>query len=199
MVAGLSAEHPPCRRTHGRTWSQDGPRHHQPLGDPVQSAVEGRIPPPQAPSVREVDGWTRPISRSKASGDSSTARWINSARPSTDAHGTSIEIRQINYLNNLVEQAHRGVKRVTRPMLGAKSFEAAQPTLTGMELVRMIRKGGRCRVTSLAASLWPNSSMFWLPTQSLSWPSRRIQDHCATAIASPRRTKNYPPPGCLPL
>jgi len=33
------------------------------------------------------------------------------------------------------------VKRVTRPMLGFKSFEAAQPTLTGIKLVRMIRKG----------------------------------------------------------
>ena len=56
-------------------------------------------------------------------------------------HRTSIEIRQIKYLNNIVEQDHRGVKRVTRPMLGFKSFEAAQPTLTGIELVRMIRKG----------------------------------------------------------
>ena len=41
-----------------------------------------------------------------------------------EAHGTSIEIRQIKYLNNTVEQDHRGVKRVTRPMLGFKSFEA---------------------------------------------------------------------------
>ena len=56
-------------------------------------------------------------------------------------HGTSIEIRQIKYLNNIVEQDHRGVKRVTRPMLGFKSFEAAQPTLTGIELMHMLRKG----------------------------------------------------------
>ena len=56
-------------------------------------------------------------------------------------HGTSIEIRQVKYLNNIVEQDHRGVKRVTRPMLGFKAFEAAQSTLTGIELVRMIRKG----------------------------------------------------------
>jgi transposase-like protein len=56
-------------------------------------------------------------------------------------HGTSIAIRQIKYLNNIVEQDHRGVKRVTRPMLGFKSFEAAQPTLTGIELMRMLRKG----------------------------------------------------------
>src|SRR5688572_6748972 len=43
-----------------------------------------------------------------------------------DDHDTSIEIRQIKYLNNIVEQDHRGVKRVTRPMLGFKAFDAAQ-------------------------------------------------------------------------
>src|SRR3989449_1767142 len=43
-------------------------------------------------------------------------------------HGTAIEIRTIKYLNNIVEQDHRAVKRVTRPMLGFKSFEAAQDT-----------------------------------------------------------------------
>ena len=56
-------------------------------------------------------------------------------------HGTSIEIRKLKYLNNIVEQDHRAVKRVTRPMLGFKSFEAAQSTLTGIELMHMLRKG----------------------------------------------------------
>ena len=56
-------------------------------------------------------------------------------------HGTSIEIRKIKYLNNTVEQDHRAVKRVTRPMMEFKSFEAAQSTLTGIELIYMIRKG----------------------------------------------------------
>jgi putative transposase len=55
-------------------------------------------------------------------------------------HGTSIAIRQIKYLNNMVEQDHRGVKRVTRPMLGFKSFAAAQDTLIGIELMHMIKK-----------------------------------------------------------
>jgi transposase-like protein len=55
-------------------------------------------------------------------------------------HGTSIDIRQTKYLNNIVEQDHRGIKRVTRPMLGFKSFEAAQSTLTGIQLMRMLRK-----------------------------------------------------------
>jgi putative transposase len=56
-------------------------------------------------------------------------------------HGTSIDIRQTKYLNNIVEQDHRGINRVIRPMLGLKSFEAAQATLTGIELMRMLRKG----------------------------------------------------------
>jgi putative transposase len=57
------------------------------------------------------------------------------------AYGTAIEIRQITYLNNMVEQDHRGVKRITRPMLGFKSFDAAQATLVGIELLHMLRKG----------------------------------------------------------
>ena len=44
------------------------------------------------------------------------------------------------YLNNVVEQDHRAVKRVTRPMLGFKSFETAQDTLVGIELMHMIKK-----------------------------------------------------------
>ncbi|MGE3541896.1 MAG: IS6 family transposase [Candidatus Tectimicrobiota bacterium] len=58
-----------------------------------------------------------------------------------EAHGTAIEIRKIKYLNNIVEQDHRGVKRITRPILGFKAFDAAQATLTGIELMHMLRKG----------------------------------------------------------
>jgi putative transposase len=58
-----------------------------------------------------------------------------------EEHGTAIIIRQVKYLNNLVEQDHRAVKRVTRPMLGFKSFDAAQGTLAGIELMHMIKKG----------------------------------------------------------
>ena len=56
------------------------------------------------------------------------------------AHGTNIIIRQVKYCNHIVEQDHRGVKRVTRPMLGFKAFEAAQDTLVGIELMHMIKK-----------------------------------------------------------
>jgi putative transposase len=55
-------------------------------------------------------------------------------------HGTAIAIRTVKYLNNIVEQDHRGVKRITRPMLGFKAFDAAQATLVGIELMHMIKK-----------------------------------------------------------
>ncbi len=55
-------------------------------------------------------------------------------------HGTAIEIRKIKYLNNIVAQDHRAVKRVTQPMLGFKSFEAAHDTLVGIEIRHMIKK-----------------------------------------------------------
>src|SRR5256886_2484342 len=55
-------------------------------------------------------------------------------------HGTAIAIRQIKYLHNIVEQDHRAVKRIMRPMLGFKSFAAAQATLVGVELMHMIKQ-----------------------------------------------------------
>ena len=54
---------------------------------------------------------------------------------------TSIELRQVKYLNNIVEQDHRAIKRLTRPMLGFKSFWSAAITLAGIEIMHMIRKG----------------------------------------------------------
>ena len=56
-------------------------------------------------------------------------------------HGTAIIIRQVKYFNDMIEQDHRGVKRVTRPMLGFKSFAAAQAALIGIELMPMLKKG----------------------------------------------------------
>src|SRR6266545_5944166 len=55
-------------------------------------------------------------------------------------HGTAIAIRQIKYLHNMVEQDHRAVKRITRPMLGCKSCAAAQATRVGVELMHLIKQ-----------------------------------------------------------
>jgi len=56
-------------------------------------------------------------------------------------HQTAIAIRQCKYLNNIVEQDHRAVKRKVRPMLGFKSFWAACCTIAGIEVMHAIRKG----------------------------------------------------------
>ena len=54
---------------------------------------------------------------------------------------TRIKIRQCKYLNNIIEQDHRRIKRLTRSMLGFKNFYAAQRTLAGIEVMAMIKKG----------------------------------------------------------
>jgi putative transposase len=55
--------------------------------------------------------------------------------------GSIIKILQVKYLNNIVEQDHRFIKRITRPMLGFKAFYSADATLAGIETAHMIRKG----------------------------------------------------------
>ncbi|MCA9508730.1 MAG: IS6 family transposase [Myxococcales bacterium] len=62
---------------------------------------------------------------------------------------TKIEIRQKKYLNNIVEQDHRAVKRITRPMMGFKSFSSAKKTLAGIELIHMLRKGQMAQNSNL--------------------------------------------------
>jgi putative transposase len=52
-----------------------------------------------------------------------------------------IEIVQIKYLNNLVEQNHRFIKKITKPMMGFKAFHSAKATIAGIETAHMIRKG----------------------------------------------------------
>ena len=52
-----------------------------------------------------------------------------------------IKLRQAKYLNNVEEQDHRAIKRMTRPMLGFKSFWSAAITLAAIELMHMICKG----------------------------------------------------------
>ncbi|MBX8827484.1 IS6 family transposase, partial [Ochrobactrum sp. SFR4] len=54
--------------------------------------------------------------------------------------GEIIEIRQIKYLNNILEQDHRFIKRITRPMMGFKAFHSATATIAGIEVAHMIRK-----------------------------------------------------------
>jgi IS6 family transposase len=51
------------------------------------------------------------------------------------------KLRQVKFLNNIVEQDHRRIKRLVRPGLGFKSFVTASQTIAGCEPRAMIRKG----------------------------------------------------------
>ena len=51
------------------------------------------------------------------------------------------EILQVKYLNNLIEQDHRFIKKITKPMMGFKAFDSAKATIDGIETAHMIRKG----------------------------------------------------------
>jgi transposase, IS6 family len=52
-----------------------------------------------------------------------------------------MELRQVKYLNNLIEQDHRFIKRLTKPGMGFFSFEIAWRTVQGYEIMNMLRKG----------------------------------------------------------
>lgn len=51
------------------------------------------------------------------------------------------KLRQVKFLNNIVEQDHRRIKHLVRPGLGFKRFETAPRTIAGYEVMAMIRKG----------------------------------------------------------
>jgi len=60
-----------------------------------------------------------------------------------------ILVRQIKYWNNIVEQDHRAIKRITKPMMGFKAFHSAQATLAGIELHHMLKKGQHAHVANM--------------------------------------------------
>ena len=80
--------------------------------------------------------------------------------------GWVIGIAQSRYLNNIVEQDHRFIKRITRPMLDFKALHSAAATLAGIETAHMIRKGQLAQTSipafkqfaALAASLYPGKA-----------------------------------------
>ena len=52
-----------------------------------------------------------------------------------------VELRQVKYLNNLIEQDHRFIKRLVKPGMSFFPFETAQRTFQGYEIMNMLRKG----------------------------------------------------------
>ena len=52
----------------------------------------------------------------------------------------NVEIRQTRYLNNMIKQDHRSIKRIIVPMLGFQFFHSASKTLKGIEAMNMVKK-----------------------------------------------------------
>jgi putative transposase len=73
---------------------------------------------------------------------------------------TALIIRQSKYLNKVVEQDHRAVKRLINPLLGFTSFWAARCTLAGIEVMPMIKTGQR--VSQGAAEQTPAEQFYSL-------------------------------------
>ncbi len=98
-----------------------------------QAGSQSRIAVPAPPYVQNGAPNKITIDRSGAN----TAA-IESYKAKYEA---GIEIRRNKYLNDIVEQDHRAIKRVTRATLRFKSFRSATATLAGVEVMHMIRKG----------------------------------------------------------
>ena len=73
----------------------------------------------------------------KSGANTAALATLNTDKPDEE----KMTVRQSKYLNNLIEQDHRNIKRRIRPMLGFKSFRRAQTILAGIELIQMLRKG----------------------------------------------------------
>ena len=54
---------------------------------------------------------------------------------------TMIDICHVKYLNNIIEQDHRFIKKVTKPIMGFKAFHSAQAEIAEIDTTHMIRKG----------------------------------------------------------
>jgi IS6 family transposase len=72
-------------------------------------------------------------------------------------------IRKTKYLNNIVEQDHRFIKKITKPNLGFKSLLTADQTLKGIEAMHMIRKGqAECNHSSVLSTVVLINKLFGL-------------------------------------
>ena len=90
--------------------------------------------------VIERNGWPEKVVIDKSGANLAGLRNVNLLFV---MHGgyRLIEVLQVKYLNNIIEQDHRFIKKLTRPMLGFKALHSAQATIAGIEAAHMIREG----------------------------------------------------------
>jgi transposase-like protein len=105
--------------------------------------------------VIEQNGEPETITVDKSGANLAALEALNAERPAP------IKIRQNKYLNNVVEQDHRAIKRLIKPMMGFKDFRCARTILSGIEIAHMIRKGQMCDdgVASTAAEQFYSLTM----------------------------------------
>jgi putative transposase len=82
-----------------------------------------------------ANGDPNKVAMDKSGANKAAINAINAGR------NVPILVREVKFLNNIVEQDHRAIKRLTKPMLNFKSFQSASSVLAGVELRHMIRKG----------------------------------------------------------
>ena len=105
-------------------------------------------------AMRE-NGEPEKIAVDKSGSNKAAIDAINSSR------AAPIVVRQVKYLNNIVEQNHPAIKRVTRPMLGFKSFRSTGSVLAGIEFMHMIARVSSPTMVALACRP-PANFMRWL-------------------------------------
>ncbi|WP_096349236.1 IS6 family transposase [Robbsia andropogonis] len=140
-----------CKRTVGRSWRMDETyiriggewrylyRAVDKAGNTVDFLLRARRDKAAAQAYFEraiaQNGEPENVTIDKSGSNLAALKAINAKRE------TPIKIRQKKYLNNIVEQDYRAIKRRTRPMMGFKTFRCARIILGGIEIMHMIRKG----------------------------------------------------------
>lgn len=72
------------------------------------------------------------------------------------------ELRQSKYLNNVIEQDHRNIKRLPKPMMRFGSFNSARRTLSGIEAMSIIRKGQVKGISQWDRAKYPDKNGNWI-------------------------------------
>ncbi|MCP1121359.1 IS6 family transposase [Robbsia andropogonis] len=140
-----------CKRTVGRNWRIDETyiriggewrylyRAVDKAGNTVDFLLRARRDKAAAQAYFEraitQNGEPETVTIDKSGSNLAALKAINAKRE------TPIKIRRKKYLNNIVEQDYRAIKRRTRPMMGFKTFRCARIILGGIEIMHMIRKG----------------------------------------------------------
>lgn len=89
-------------------------------------------------------GLPEKITIDKSGANTAACKRVNLLLFLAGLHERFIQVRRIKYLNNMIEQDHRFIKKITKYTKGFKSFESAEATIAGIELHHMLRKRQMC-------------------------------------------------------